>query len=238
MLHARGPWILWLLFLAGFAVLCGFAAFYDRFPADLWLAHRLQDVDATAFVRAMDWAEDLADSPDSTGMRIGNEEHLREVAFVINTFTTGNIVIVLLLSAALLFTAARRWEALLLPASMLATLLNVGLKELVDRPRPAADLVAVSDHPSSPSFPSGHADTAVVLYGLLFYFITLYVRRPVLRLLGQAICMWVIVFAGMERVFVGAHWPSDVLGGYYLGGLTLAALITGHRLIRIRSSGE
>jgi undecaprenyl-diphosphatase len=212
MLHGRGPWILWLLSLAGFAVLGGFAAFYDRFPADLWLANRLQDIDASAFVRAMDWAEALSDRP--------------------------LVVAVWLAGVAALFAAARRWEALLLLASMLARLLNAGLKELVDRPRPAADLVTVTDHPASPSFPSGHADTAVVLYGLLFYFITLYVHRPVLRLLGQAICMWAVLFAGMERVFVGAHWPSDVLGGYYLGGLTLAALIACQRLIGIRSPGE
>ncbi len=132
--------------------------------------------------------------------------------------------------AAALLVAARRWEALLLLASVLGRLVNAGVKELVDRPRPAEDLVVVREDPSSPAFPSGHADAAIMLYGLLFYFITLFVPHPVLRLVGQAACLWVILFTGMERVFVGAHWPSDVLGGYYLGGLMLVVLIAAHRL--------
>jgi undecaprenyl-diphosphatase len=197
--------MLWLVLLAGFAVLSGFAAAYDRFPADLWLAQRLQEIDVPGFERALDWAEDLADTP--------------------------LIIVVWLGGVAALFAAARRWEALLLLTSVLARLLNAGVKELIDRPRPAADLVTVSDQPSSPAFPSGHADGVIVLYGLLFYFITLFVSQPGLRLLGQATCLCLILFTGVERVYVGAHWPSDVLGGYYLGGLILAAIIAGHRLI-------
>ena len=197
--------MLWLVLLAGFAVLSGFAASYDRFPADLWLAQRLQEIDVAGFEQALDWAEDLADTPLIIGVWLGG--------------------------VAALFVATRRWEALLLLTSVLARLLNAGVKELIDRPRPAADLVAVSDHPSNSAFPSGHADGVIVLYGLLFYFITLFVSQPRLRLLGQAACLWLILFTGMERVYVGAHWPSDVLGGYYLGGLILAAIIAGHRLI-------
>jgi undecaprenyl-diphosphatase len=165
----------------------------------------LQEIDAAGFARALDWAEDLADIPW--------------------------IIVVWLGGVAALFAAARRWEALLLLAGALARPLNAGVKELIDRPRPPADLVAVSDHPSSPAFPSGHADGVIVIYGLLFYFITSFVTQPWLRLLGQAACLWVILFTGTERVYVGAHWPSDVLGGYYLGGLILAAIIAGHRLI-------
>ncbi len=203
--------MLWFVFLAGFAVLSGFAAAYDRFPADLWLAQRLQEIDAAGFERALDWAEDLADIPW--------------------------IIVVWLGGVAALFAAARRWEALLLLAGVLARPLNAGVKELVDRPRPSPDLVMVSGHHSYPAFPSGHADGAIVLYGLLFYFITLYVPQPVLRLLGQAACLWVILFTGIERVYVGAHWPSDSLGGFYLGGLVLAALIAAHRRIAVQPKG-
>lgn len=212
MLSGRALLALWLLLLAGFVILSGFAAAYDRFPADLWLAHRLQEIDAIAFVRAVDWGEDLADAPWVIAVWLG--------------------------AAAALLVAARRWEALLLLVSILGRLVNTGVKELVDRPRPAEDLVVVREHPSNPAFPSGHADGAILLYGLLFYFITLFVPHPILRLVGQAACLWVILFTGMERVYSGAHWPSDVLSGYYLGGLMLAVLIAAHRMGQELRRGE
>ncbi|HEU5319938.1 MAG TPA: phosphatase PAP2 family protein, partial [Methylomirabilota bacterium] len=195
---------LWLLFALSFAVLAALASANDRFPADLWLAHRLQDIDAWAFVRAVDWAEDLGDSP--------------------------LILAVAAAAAALLAAASLRLEAALVLLALLASPLNAGVKELVDRPRPDAELIRVGGQHSDSSFPSGHADSVLVLYGLLFYFVTLFVRRRALRLLGQAACLWVIVFTGMERVYVGAHWPSDILGGYYLGALILTALIAAHRI--------
>ena len=198
--------MLWFLLLCGFVVLSVFAAAHDRFPADLWLAHRLQDADSSAFVTALDSAEDLADSPISL--------------FV------GFAGVVLLLAASL------RSEALVLLSTVLSSPINVAIKELVDRPRPAADLIRVGGHPSGSSFPSGHADSVLVLYGLLFYLITLFVGQPALRLVGQVACLWVILFTGMERVYNGAHWPSDVLGGYYIGGLMLATLIALHRRLR------
>lgn len=195
--------MLWLFLLAGFVVLSAFAAAFDRFPGDLWLAERLQDIDSEAFARSVDWAEDFTDAPFW--------------------------IVVWLGTGVALFAAGRRPEALILLFSAVGRVVNSIVKEIVDRPRPSDDLVVVSDASSSPAFPSGHADSAMVLYGLLFYFVTVLVRRPVLRLLGQAACLWVIVFTGLERVYEGAHWPSDVLGGYYLGGLMLAALIAADR---------
>jgi len=62
-MRAPGFPALWLLALLGFAVMAGFAVARDTFPADLWLAHRLQDVDAAAFDAAVDLPEALADLP-------------------------------------------------------------------------------------------------------------------------------------------------------------------------------
>ena len=188
----------------GFGVLAGFAAAYDSFPADLWLAHRLQEIDAPAFSRAVDWAEDLADTP---------------------------LLIVVWLGATALLVLAGRAQALLLLVSMASRLLNSGLKELIERPRPSPDLLHVSGQSSTFSFPSGHSEAALVLYGLLFYFAALYLPNPWLRLPLQAVCLWVILFIGMERVYGGHHWPSDVLGGFYFGALVAAALIATDRLV-------
>ncbi len=197
------PLVLWFLLLCGLVVLSVFAAAYDRFPADLWLVRRFQEIDSSAFAGALNWTADVVD---------------------------GWELMVLGAAGVALLLLARRWlEALLLLVTPAASLLNTTAKEIVNRPRPSAGLVEVSDHPGGSSFPSGHADSAIVIYGLLFYFITVSVNQPSLRLLGQVACLWVILFTGMQRVYTGVHWPSDVLGGYYLGGLLLAALIGIHR---------
>jgi len=194
--------VLWFILLCGFVVLSAFAAAYDRFPADLWLAHRLQEIDSSAFAEALERAADM---------------------------TNGWELIPVLAAGAILLLLARQWLAApLLLVTPAAGLLNAAVKEIVGRPRPGHELVSFSTRPGDSSFPSGHADSAIVIYGLLFYFITVFVSQPALRLLGQAACLWVILFTGMQRVYVGVHWPSDVLGGYYLGGLIIAALIGIH----------
>lgn len=197
------PIALWLLGWSAFAALAALAAAFDRFPADLWLAHRLQDIDAVAFVRAMDWAEDLSDLPW--------------------------VIVIWLLAVAALFLAARRWEAFLLLTIMGGRAINAGLKELVGRPRPSEELIRVTDDPSGFAFPSGHVSGAFILYGSLFYLATVLMPNPLLRLIAQAACLYAIFFTALERTYVGAHWPSDTLGALLLGTLLVAAFIWLHR---------
>jgi undecaprenyl-diphosphatase len=127
------------------------------------------------------------------------------------------------------------WQpALLMIAALAARLLNSGVKEIVGRPRPNVTLVDADWQPSSLSFPSGHSEGALILWGLLFYFATVYLKNAWLRLPAQAACLWLIVGTGLERVYVGHHWPSDVVGGFWLGGLILAVMILVERLVRKR----
>lgn len=207
-LPTRSQWApiaIWLLGWPAFAVIAGLAAAYSRFPSDEWLTHRLQDIDAVGFSRAVDWAEDAADLPWA--------------------------LVVWLLAVAGLVVMARRWEALLLLLIMAGRGLNAGLKELVERPRPSPELVRAADDPAGFSFPSGHATAAILLYGFLIYLATVAIPQPLLRVLIQLACLYVIAFTALERVYVGAHWPSDILGSALLGGLILAAFIWTHRQI-------
>jgi undecaprenyl-diphosphatase len=75
-----------------------------------------------------------------------------------------------------------------------------------------------------------------VLYGLIFYFAAIHIRDARLRLPLQAACVAIIVLAGIERVYVGHHWPSDVLGGYYAGDLIVGAVVVAHKYARRRMS--
>ena len=204
-------WTSWLLAALGFAVVAAFAAATDYFPADLWLAHRLQDIDAAAFSEALDAASRLAETP---------------------------LVVAVALGAALgLGLLARHLGATWLVAALVVTLSNRGVKFLVDRPRPADDLVEVSEKTSSAAFPSGHVTAAVLVYGFIFYLASFLIPAGLLRFLVQASCVIVIVLTALQRVHAGVHWPSDVLGGLLFGGLLLALLIWGHRRFHSLAAG-
>lgn len=103
------------------------------------------------------------------------------------------------------------------------TLLQQGVKAAVDRPRPVWRHPVDAAHYAS--FPSGHAMTATVVCGALLWL--LYVRR------GRDPLWWTVfgvalisvVGVGLTRVWLGVHWPSDVLGGWLWGALTVAVAV-------------
>ena len=98
-----------------------------------------------------------------------------------------------------------------------------GLKVLVDRPRPEFQIVEPLQ--SGLSFPSGHTLLAVILGGALVYLIGLWVKPLLLRRAIQAGLVMVVIGMGASRVYLGVHWPSDVIGSYVLGAMALAGLI-------------
>lgn len=102
-----------------------------------------------------------------------------------------------------------------------ATGLSIALKEIIGRPRPTGELVAVAKDFGGLSFPSGHALSAMLLFGFLFYLVPFFVKQPVLRLAVQMLFGATILSIGLSRVYLGAHWPSDVVGGYVVGILCL-----------------
>ena len=197
---------LWTALALLFAVLAAFAAFYDRFPADERIAHTLQDAGVPVLGGFFD---------------------------LVNTLGDGWFYFPFVALAALAFAVSRAWlEAVLVVLVFVPRAVNSTLKEWIERPRPSADLVDVSDQASNFSFPSGHAVALTALFGLLFFLLPALVPwRPVRRLL-QAGCVLAVAAAGPARVYVGVHWPSDVLGGYLLALLFLAPLIAAYRALR------
>ncbi|MFF1908799.1 phosphatase PAP2 family protein [Kitasatospora sp. NPDC058218] len=99
-------------------------------------------------------------------------------------------------------------------------LLRNGLMRAFGRPRPPmADWVAAS--PSGYSYPSGHAFTAAVAAGLLVWAVLRGTRRGPWAVVVVAVSGLAAVAVGLSRVYLGVHWPFDVVGGWLLAALWL-----------------
>ena len=140
-------------------------------------------------------------------------------------------IVLLLVFALILMRYRHRAEALLVAATLPLRLLNGALKALVGSPRPTGDVVEVLERADGLGFPSGHASGAVLFYGALIAVAPCLFRSPTVCWVFRLACAAMIVLVGVSRVAVGAHWPSDVLGGYLWGGLLLALLLTIYRVI-------
>jgi membrane-associated phospholipid phosphatase len=125
-----------------------------------------------------------------------------------------------------IFLALRfRLEAIFILLTASSNLLNALVKRLIKRPRPTAELVTVLRVINEPSFPSGHVMHYTNFYGLLIYLLATNWRSGKLRNTLIAICSALITFIGPSRVYLGAHWPSDVMAGYLYGGLWFGGIM-------------
>ncbi len=137
-----------------------------------------------------------------------------------------------------IWLSGRRWLAVFLALAAVARVFSVVVKELVDRPRPTDSLVNVAHQLGDPSFPSGHVLGATLLYGFLIYCAETCIVGRRLRRLVQALLFLMIGLMGYARIELGAHWPTDVLGGYALGLLILTAFIWLHRRVDTAERAE
>ncbi len=96
------------------------------------------------------------------------------------------------------------------------------IKLLVARPRPKAPLVEILQVVNGQSFPSGHVMSYLAYFGLLFSLgIILFRGKRWWRMVLLIIPAFFVVMVGPSRIYLGAHWASDVLGAYLIGGVLL-----------------
>ncbi|MFK4071624.1 phosphatase PAP2 family protein [Streptomyces sp. NPDC029674] len=117
-----------------------------------------------------------------------------------------------------------RWLALWITgACLIGAAVQQGLKAALDRPRPVWPDPVDSAHYAA--FPSGHAMTAALVCGLLLWLLRVYGAGPALWRTGLALAVLSVAGVGLTRIWLGVHWPSDVVGGWLLGALTVALTV-------------
>lgn len=121
-----------------------------------------------------------------------------------------------------LWTLTRRRIAIYMLVAVIGALaIGFALKLGFARPRPA--LVPHGSHVYTHSFPSGHAMMAAATYLTLGLLVARIVNNRYLQVLVVCLAILVTLAVGVSRVYLGVHWPSDVLAGWALG--TLWALV-------------
>lgn len=182
------------------------ALYAPRFPGDLKLTLLLQTIDNRAWHSVMEWSSILFGSWRAALLVVGS-------------------------GVAVGWRLGKLEGAAVLAAGLLS-LIDSPLKAAINRPRPTPDLVRVFVIEKENGFPSGHALFAILILGILAYFIATRMRNRSLRRLSVAGLLTLVASIGVSRVYLGAHWTSDVIGGYLVGGTILAMLIWCYKRIK------
>ncbi len=114
-----------------------------------------------------------------------------------------------------LFINPQRWYSIKIPVVCIGSIsLNLFLKYLYERPRPEVSYMIEA---VGLSFPSGHAMFSFSFFGLLIYIIWHYRGSIAFKILTTVVLVTIILLIGISRVYLGVHYPSDVLAGFAAG---------------------
>lgn len=142
------------------------------------------------------------------------------------------VYMVVLVASAFLWQSRHHYSAALLWVSVIgAGLVNTVLKVSFNRPRPDV-FPWRTQHVGLASFPSGHAMTSIVVYGTLAFLIGRLAPTRWLRRLVWGVAVMVILLVGLSRLYLGVHYPSDVLAGFIIGGAWAIICALGMEAVR------
>lgn len=125
----------------------------------------------------------------------------------------GNTMSVIIILAIFVFILKKDDGYLLVMNTVCVVSANQVLKHIIRRPRPD-HLRLVKE--KGFSFPSGHSMVSIALYGILIYIVNKNIKNKTLKIILISLLSLLILFIGLSRIYVGVHYPSDVLSGYIL----------------------
>lgn len=209
----------------GGTLLAGFALAVAALLFISWLAEEVLEGDTQKFDERVRAAINEHASPVLTSaMRF------------ITIFGSTIFLIILCLCVVLIFVRIKwRHAARLFGLTMAGALvLNTVLKLSFHRARPTPYFGIVT--PSSYSFPSGHALYALCCYGTLAVIITSRLQSRAARLIAWTAAGALILLVGFSRIYLGVHYPSDVLAGYTAAVIWVLAIAFADRLLQRRKA--
>ena len=131
------------------------------------------------------------------------------------------IIISILLSVFLLRRYCKKFALFFSMTILVDALVLLVLKEIIMRPRPLNGIISKTDF----SFPSGHTADAVVFFGFLTYLIMHKSESRAIKGITISISSFMILLIGFSRIYLNAHWLTDVIGGFALGLFILTGSI-------------
>lgn len=125
----------------------------------------------------------------------------------------GNTITIIILVIILILTLKKE-DKYLIGINVITTVLtNQILKHIIRRERPP-HLRLIKE--GGFSYPSGHAMISIALYGMLIYIVNKNIKNKYLKIILTIILSLIILGIGLSRIYVGVHYPSDILSGYIL----------------------
>lgn len=207
--RARRLEIILGLGLCLYAALAALAYRYAYFSWDLRVARRIQSIDIPGFETFMIWT-----SVPGNGWAAW--------AIVIVTATT------------LALVRFKLEGVICLTSAGVGALIDRIMKAVIARPRPDQAVVQVLGEFKHESFPSGHVFFYVSFFGFLFFLCFVLLKPNPLRRILLVILAAPVVLIGLSRVYMGAHWPSDIVGAYLAGGVWLLLMIELYRRLKAK----
>ena len=185
--------LFFLILLTSTVLLSVLAALYTPFPGDREVLEAFRNVEASWLISTV-----------------------RGITWLGGTAAIGASIVAL---AIILWFTKRRQYVVACALIGLLELSSLGVKELIGRARP--DFALSPPAASSAAFPSGHALHAFLFFGFLVYLCHARVQQSKLRYVLQGLIALLALAIGLSRVYLGVHWPSDILGGFLYGGIFL-----------------
>ena len=153
---------------------------------------------------------------DIVGYKLVSTFLISDFATPIAKFITnfgGAIILIVLALMLFIFIKNKKIGVSIISNLAIITVLNQLLKRIVQRPRPTEFRIVEE---SGYSFPSGHSMVSMAFYGYLIYLIYKYVKNKYLKWISIILLSILICSIGISRIYLGVHYTSDVLGGFFI----------------------